>query len=222
MSSAGTFDTPGSICLGGGCRSHGSRDSFFLFVLNIYLFIWLYQVLIVTHGIFSCGRWDLVPWPGIEPRLAASGTQSLSHWTPREVPGTLSYTHNPRARLRAWLNRPINTPSSQSSPMERSNPSIRFEAKHSCLSKSLILLKLCFSHLCHVAIIYLICDHDKMLSSSSSTTSKWLLLELLFNRYTVSLSPNYWQILPHLVASLGWEGTQGLLLHRLDTGEPVT
>ena len=34
----------------------------------------------------SCGMWDLVPWPGIEPRPAALGVQSLSHWTVREVP----------------------------------------------------------------------------------------------------------------------------------------
>ena len=30
--------------------------------------------------------WDLVPWPGIEPRPPASGAQSISHWTTREVP----------------------------------------------------------------------------------------------------------------------------------------
>ena len=30
--------------------------------------------------------WDLVPGPGIEPRPPALGVQSLSRWTPREVP----------------------------------------------------------------------------------------------------------------------------------------
>ena len=30
--------------------------------------------------------WDLVPWPGIEPRPPTLGAQSLSHWSPREVP----------------------------------------------------------------------------------------------------------------------------------------
>ena len=30
--------------------------------------------------------WDLVPWPGIEPRLPALSTQSLNHWNTREVP----------------------------------------------------------------------------------------------------------------------------------------
>ena len=30
--------------------------------------------------------WDLVPWPGFEPKALALGTQGLSHWTTREVP----------------------------------------------------------------------------------------------------------------------------------------
>ena len=34
----------------------------------------------------SCGMWDPVPWPGIEPRPHALGAQSISHWTTREVP----------------------------------------------------------------------------------------------------------------------------------------
>ena len=29
--------------------------------------------------VLSCGMWDLVPWPGIEPRPLALGAQSLSH-----------------------------------------------------------------------------------------------------------------------------------------------
>ena len=52
----------------------------------IYLFIWLHQVLVAACGIISCSMWDLVPWPGIEPRPPALGTWSLSHWTTREVP----------------------------------------------------------------------------------------------------------------------------------------
>ena len=42
-----------------------------IFLKNIYLFIWLCQVLVVACGIFSCGMrtlgcsmWDIVPWPG--------------------------------------------------------------------------------------------------------------------------------------------------------------
>ena len=41
----------------------------------------------------SCGMWDQVPWPGIKPRAPALGAWSLSHWTTREVPGSVpSYT----------------------------------------------------------------------------------------------------------------------------------
>ena len=35
--------------------------------------------------------WDLVPWPGIEPRPPALGAWSLSHCTTREVPGPCIY-----------------------------------------------------------------------------------------------------------------------------------
>ena len=37
-----------------------------------------YSVFIVACRIFSCGMWDLVPWPEIEPML--------SIWSTREVP----------------------------------------------------------------------------------------------------------------------------------------
>ena len=60
--------------------------------LFLYLFIWLCQVLVAKHGIFrcgmwtlSCGMWDLVPWPRIEPRPCTLGTQSPSHRTTKEV-----------------------------------------------------------------------------------------------------------------------------------------
>ena len=46
---------------------------------NIYLFVYLDAL-----GL-SCGMWDLVPWPGIEPSPAALGAYSLNHWTTREV-----------------------------------------------------------------------------------------------------------------------------------------
>ena len=63
-----------------------------LFLLFIYLAV---QVLVVACGaliftetcrMFSCGMWDLVPWPGIKPAPPALGVQSLNHWTTREVP----------------------------------------------------------------------------------------------------------------------------------------
>ena len=74
--------------------SHTSWD------VILCLLFWLHQEL--THLLFfflikkkfiylavlclSCGTWDLVPWPGIEPGPPAIGPGSLSHWTSREVP----------------------------------------------------------------------------------------------------------------------------------------
>ena len=69
-------------------------DFIYLFIFSIYLCTWLCQVLVTACGIFSCsmqtlscGVWDLVPWPGIEPRAPALGAQSLSPWPTREVFG---------------------------------------------------------------------------------------------------------------------------------------
>ena len=38
------------------------------FFVCLFVF-WLYKVLVATLGIFSCGMWDPVPWPGINPGL---------------------------------------------------------------------------------------------------------------------------------------------------------
>ena len=43
-------------------------------------------IFVLTHGIFSCSMWCLVPWPEMESRPPALGSWSLSHWTTREVP----------------------------------------------------------------------------------------------------------------------------------------
>ena len=75
---------------------------FIIIILNIYLFIWLCQLLVAALGFFdfwcslhdlSCtmqtlswGMWDLVPSPGIKPGLPALGARSLSHWTTVGVP----------------------------------------------------------------------------------------------------------------------------------------
>ena len=57
--------------------------------------IWLHHVLVAIHGIFSlhcgirifsCSRWDLVLWPGVEPGPPSLTAWSFSHWTNREVP----------------------------------------------------------------------------------------------------------------------------------------
>ena len=58
---------------------------------KIYLFVcsgsYLQHVvsLVVACKPLVVGMWDLVPWPGIEPRTPALGAQSLSPWTIREA-----------------------------------------------------------------------------------------------------------------------------------------
>ena len=37
----------------------------------------------------SCGMWDPVSWPGMEPGSLSLGVWSLSHWTTREFPAYL-------------------------------------------------------------------------------------------------------------------------------------
>ena len=75
----GQLSTSPSLCL----------YKFFFF--NIYWLIWLCQVIIVACGIFSHSMSDLVSWPGTEPVPPALWAWSLSHWTTREVPVSLTY-----------------------------------------------------------------------------------------------------------------------------------
>ena len=56
--------------------------TFFLFNLFMYLAV---SDLSCNLWILSCNMWDLVPWPGMKPWHPALRTQSLSHWTTREV-----------------------------------------------------------------------------------------------------------------------------------------
>ena len=58
------------------------------FSLNIYLCIWLRQVIVMACELLVV-TWSLVPWPGIKPGLPALGVWSLSHWTAREAPSPL-------------------------------------------------------------------------------------------------------------------------------------
>ena len=46
-------------------------------------------IFLAARVIFSCGVWDLIPQPGIEPRAPALGAQSLSRWVTRKVPTLL-------------------------------------------------------------------------------------------------------------------------------------
>ena len=68
------------------------RRSIVAMIFNIYVFIWLHQVLVAACRIFNlhcsvqdlrCSLWDLVPWPGITPGPPANlGAKCLSHGTP--------------------------------------------------------------------------------------------------------------------------------------------
>ena len=43
------------------------------------LFFWLYWGLVAAHGTFSCGMWDLNPWPGIGPPEKSPKQVSFEH-----------------------------------------------------------------------------------------------------------------------------------------------
>ena len=74
---------------------------FFKLKKNFFnLFVWLHSVLAESCEIFSCGMWDRVPWPRVEPGPPALGVQTLSHWTTRELPSYLS-KHVVKANFRA-------------------------------------------------------------------------------------------------------------------------
>ena len=99
--------------------------STYYWVFKKYLFIWLCQVVVAALEIFSlqssiwdlsvasmqtlsCDMWDLVSWPGIEPRSPALGAQNLCHWTTREVPlsqcleKTHTHSHVEKVVRRGW------------------------------------------------------------------------------------------------------------------------
>ena len=66
--------------------------------IYVYLFVWLCQVLVAAHRIFSCrvqilscSMWDQVPWPGTELGSLVLGAGSLHHWTSREVPSEIIF-----------------------------------------------------------------------------------------------------------------------------------
>ena len=65
-----------------------------LFKNNIFhLIIPFYFIYLAVLGL-SCGMWDLVPPSDLKPRACASGGQSLSHWTTREVPDAILNSMN--------------------------------------------------------------------------------------------------------------------------------
>ena len=60
-------------------------------ISQLYIFFIYYFIYLAVPGLScsmqtrSCGMWDLVPRPGMEPVLPALGAWSLTHWTIREV-----------------------------------------------------------------------------------------------------------------------------------------
>ena len=75
----------------GGKGRQQRRRAFFLWVCGFFLPDYFLSVLNTYLCLLdlSCGIWDLVPRPGIDPRPPALGTWrawSLSHWMAREVP----------------------------------------------------------------------------------------------------------------------------------------
>ena len=63
----------------GGMMEFLAADRLFLFK---FMFVFIYLAVLGLSFVL----WGLVLWPGIKPGLPASGAQSPSHWTTREVP----------------------------------------------------------------------------------------------------------------------------------------
>ena len=74
---------------------HTSRVSFFLSVSLLSSLPSTAPGFSYSMPTLNCGMWDLVPWPGIEPRAPALGAQSPSHWTTKEVPEILFHWRRP-------------------------------------------------------------------------------------------------------------------------------
>ena len=71
------------FCVG---HIHRKRLQFMACLLKKKKKNWLHWVLAMGCRIISCGVWDLVPRPGIEPWAPALGARSHSHWITREAP----------------------------------------------------------------------------------------------------------------------------------------
>ena len=63
------------------------------------------DLLVVACAIFTCGMWDQVPCPGMEPGSPALEAWSLSHWTTRKVPArkTLNFIVSPGNSSRVYF-----------------------------------------------------------------------------------------------------------------------
>ena len=77
---------------------------------QVYFYITAaYRILVVACKLFSFGMWDLVPWPGIEPRPSAleAGAWSLNtmgspHSQSKPSSRKLKYLHDPELPRFLW------------------------------------------------------------------------------------------------------------------------
>ena len=69
-----------------------SIDNVFM-QFEIFLVLDMVNFYLATLGL-SCGIWDLVSWPWIQPGSPAFGAWSLSCWTPREDPWWMTFSWN--------------------------------------------------------------------------------------------------------------------------------
>ena len=73
-------------------------------IFKKYLAAW--GCLLAACRIFSCGTWDLVPWPGIKPGPPALGTQNLKplHHKRSPIKGIINVT---KLALKSFLSLPL-------------------------------------------------------------------------------------------------------------------
>ena len=79
----------------------------------------------------SCGMWDPVPWPGIEPRPPTLEAWSLSHWTTGKSPslylrmlitGPLNRVYEPLENHTPWTELSFKRPAHQAHPPPTDKP----------------------------------------------------------------------------------------------------
>ena len=117
----------GTKALGMTSFQEGLKSHLFIIIFNVYLFdgprsqLWHAgsSVFTVACVVFSysmwtlcCSMWDLVPWPGIEPRPLALGVQNLSHWTTRKAPEILKFCSTSKGTSILVLSRSVRNQSS--------------------------------------------------------------------------------------------------------------
>ena len=69
-----------------GARQYLGLEVYSTCLLNQCLSFFMYLFIYLAALGLSCGMWDQVPWPRIEPGPPTLVAQSLSPWSPREVP----------------------------------------------------------------------------------------------------------------------------------------